>query len=228
LPSFNVKKTLPLALGLMVPVLAVTGCPGLFGTTNPSPTPSATATPAAATRTTAVFTKLDIPSTGDRTLTLKNLSGSAIDLTKYAVSFEYKDTSLNMQHGRIQTSTGTVPAFAAGATLVVSEAATCSAGNCMKLDTALGGSTGWTKLGLQATHGSVALFKDATDTTNLTQANLVDYFQYGTDNTYTHAEIATNAKLWDSKTAVAVAPGAAGAAISVTTEGATGSANWKK
>ena len=111
---------------------------------------------------------------------------------------------------------------------MVAETVGCTSGNCVKLDAGLGSSTGVTKLGLQAGHGSIALFKAVTASGDLTVGNLVDYTQYGSDKTYAHAQFAVDNKFWESKTAVAAAPAATGSAIGVTTVGATGSANWKK
>jgi hypothetical protein len=221
-----VKKTLPLALGLSVPVLALAGCPIPGLGTNPSPSPSAT-TAAATTRTTTVITKIDIPSSGDRTITLKNLGTDAKDLTKWALTYEYTEGSAKMIHARIVSgSSDATVSLAAGSELVISEA-TASTGAHIKLDSALGGATGVGKLGLQASHGAVGLFKGATAEADLTSGNLVDYVQYGTDKTYTHAQLAVDAKYWESKTAVAPAI-ALGAKLVATTPGATGSANWTK
>ncbi|MBM3270174.1 MAG: hypothetical protein FJZ01_21275 [Candidatus Sericytochromatia bacterium] len=233
-----VKKTLPLALGLSVPVLALAGCPIPGLGTNPTPTPtSAATTPATTTRTTAVFTEVAIGTSSDaaRTFKVMNLGSAAADLTKYAVSYEYKDsTGKKWVHARIVGPSDATVSVAAASEITVAQTVGCTSGYCLKLDqSGLGSSQGVTKLGLQATHGSLVLYKGISAAAELTSANLLDYVQYGdvkqynnSDN-WTHAQAAVDAKVWDSLTATASAPGADGK-IGVTTAGATGASKWKK
>ncbi|MBM3266417.1 MAG: hypothetical protein FJZ01_02110 [Candidatus Sericytochromatia bacterium] len=248
----NNRLSWSLALAIGIPVLALTGCPGLVGGTGPSPTPGATTaattapttapttaattapTTAPATRKTGLLVKVDIPSTGDRTISIKNNGTAAEDLSKWALCYEYKDsTGIKMVHARLASGSADATfSLAAGAEIAVSES-TVSTGVHVKLDQAgLGSSTGVNKLGIQAGHGAVALFKGVSASTDLTSANLLDYVQYGNltqsanSSNYVHAQLAVDAKVWESLTATASAPAVAGKAIKVITVGASGSANW--
>lgn len=243
----NTRLSWTVALAIAAPVMALTGCPGLLGGTptgaSPtpgtatSPTPAPTPTPAL--RTTTVLTKLNIPASGDRTFTIKNLGSSAQDLTRWVISYENKAGTGNakaMVHARIVGADGATLSLAPNTELVVSESTASTTLAHIQLEEDLGFSgAGVNRLGVQATHGSFVLYKGIDSSADLgTAGNLVDYLQYGNitqgSNTdpWTHAAAAVTAKVWESATATASAPGGTGASISVVTAGATGSTNWKK
>lgn len=243
----NTRLSWTVGLAIAAPVMALTGCPGLFGpapSTSPTvaPTTAATTAPTASptpvTAAKVVLTKVAIDSAGTaRSFTLKNVGGTAADLTKWAISYENKagtNDALAMVHARIVGANDATLSLGANSTLEFTENVGCTSGNCVKLDSGLGSSAGVTKLGVQATHGSVVLYKGVTAAADLTGTNMTDYLQYGNltqgtnSSNYTHAAAAVTAGLWESATATASAPGALGTSISVTTAGATGSTNWKK
>ncbi len=225
------KKTLPLILGLTVPVLALAGCPIPGLGTSPTPTPTASGTTApAATRTTLVATKFSIGAgsdDGDRSLTVKNLGTAAVDLSKYVMSYEYDSSgTIKMQHLRIIDSTKASASLAAGAEYTFVGKPGCTDGKCVSGGGTLGGTTA-TEAGFQASHGAIALYKGVTTKDDVVKANMVDYVQYGTAKTYSHAADAVSAGLWDNAASYSVAPGAVNKSIGVKTAGATGSANWE-
>lgn len=224
-----------LGLAIAAPVMALTGCPGLFGgaptaTTSPSvgatTSPSPSATPKL--RTTLVLTKLSFPqAAASRSFTVKNLGSSEVDLTKWVVSYEYfdsTDNALKMQHLRF----GNGKKLAPGASHTIYDVA-CTGSNteCVSKEDGLGG-TGATTMGLQvAAGGSMAIYKSINSSADLTNANMVDYMQYGTTaRNYTHAAAAVANGFWEATGSLAPAA-AVDKSLQVKTEGATGSTNWE-
>jgi hypothetical protein len=233
--SKHLKRILPVVAAVAAPIAVLQACALIPGATTASPTPGATATPSAAR---VVMTKLAIDPAGQaRSITLTNVGGTAADISRYVISYENKagaNDALAMVHARIVGANDATFSLSPGATASFTENVSCQSGNCVKLESTLGMSTGVTKLGIQATHGSVALYKAVPAGEPVASGSMVDYFQYGnlTQDTnsgnYTHAAAAVTAGLWESVTATASAPGAFGTSISVVTAGATGSTNWKK
>jgi hypothetical protein len=184
------------------------------------------------------FTKLAIDAAGtSRSIDIKNGTAAIVDLTQYAISYEAKSGSNNalaMVHARIVDSGGATVSIPPGGNLTFVESVGCSSGNCIKLESSLGNSAGVNKLGIQAGHGSLVLYNAVAVGASITTGTMIDYLQYGNltqganSDPYTHAAAAVSAKLWESTTATASAPGGLATSISAITAGATGSANWKK
>lgn len=230
----NTRLSWTVALAIAAPVMALTGCPGLIGGnptgasptpgTATSPTPAPTPTPAL--RNTVVLTKVSFPTTvASRSFTVKNLGSAEADLAKWVVSYEYDDAgTLKMQHLRF----GNGKKLAAGAEHTVFDVA-CTGTNteCVTKEDGLGG-TGATTMGIQVgAGGSLVIYKGISAPADLTNANMVDYMQYGsTAKNYTHAAAAVANKFWEATGSLAPAA-VVDKALQVKTAGATGSVNWE-
>jgi uncharacterized cupin superfamily protein len=228
LPKNIYKVAVPVALGLAVPVLALTGCPFPGATGSPSPSPSASASSAPALRTAVVLKSVYIDAdTTKRSITLTNKSGAEADLSTWAVSYEYEEGgSLKMIHMRIVDKDGKAPKVANGTDVTFTQNTGCTSGNCIAKDAALGNSTA-DSLGLQATHGSLVLYKGVAAGSAATSGTMTDYVQYGTAKSYSHQAGAVTAGVWASKDDYATAPGAAGKTLSIKTAGGSNKDNWE-
>ncbi|MBM3275730.1 MAG: hypothetical protein FJZ00_11295, partial [Candidatus Sericytochromatia bacterium] len=94
-------------------------------------------------------------------------------------------------------------------------------------DSALGGPTGGTSIGMQTSGGALALFRDADDDDDFVKSKLVDYVQWGQapSTAYSMESVAVAAGLWKAGTYVqGTSPGKE---MNPITKGATGSENWK-
>lgn len=216
--------TAPTSAPTLAPTLAPTSAPTSTVTTGP------TAAPTPKRSTGLVLADIEFNSDGKHAFKIRNIGTTDVDISKYALCYQAPNTS-GKPYLRLNESLSTQKTVKANTAISISANATGSSSATVWFpgdDAAINVSAGTKTLGLQASGGALALYKD-TDSASAfgDKAKIVDFVQWGNkpNDDYSRHAVAVDAGIWN-KDGFAPA-GVAGKELELVVPGATGSANWK-